>query len=255
MMSKKITLLVTLSLSLFFLTACMSDFESHFKPDETSSRASSKKQEKSEKEASSSKKSSKASSSKKEKKESQTETSSSKKMEELPANASEAPTDKIYATGDSVVYYKKYDGGLKVHTPDFEGYTTKIVKKILGKPEKTHVDSNYMLETFSEKEKENLVNLYQEGHLTEEQLHAFWAGVVDLAQTAQLEQTFTVFTYKEGQVQLVFKDAILLQIQKCFILTKKNPLSLQRRGFVSHETMDRGSLVFFHLLRLIGYHS
>lgn len=106
MMSKKITLLATLFLSLFFLTACMSDFESHFKPDETSSRTSSKKQEKSEKEASSSKKSSKASSSKKEKKESETETSSSKKMEELPANASEAPTDKIYATGDSVVYYK-----------------------------------------------------------------------------------------------------------------------------------------------------
>ena len=211
MMSKKITLLATLFLSLFFLTACMSDFESHFKPDE-SSRTSSKKQEKSEKEAPSSKKSSKASSSKKEKKESETETSSSKKMEELPANASEAPTDKIYATGDSVVYYKKYDGGLKVHTPDFEGYTTKIVKKILGKPEKTHVDSNYMLETFSEKEKENLVNLYQEGLLTEEQLHAFWAGVIDLAQTSQLEQTFTVFTYKEGQVQLVFKDDNLVYI-------------------------------------------
>ena len=133
-------------------------------------------------------------------------------MEELPANASEAPTDKIYATGDSVVYYKKYDGGLKVHTPDFEGYTTKIVKKILGKPEKTHVDSNYMLETFSEKERENLVKLYQEGHLTEEQLHAFWAGVIDLAQTTQLEQTFTVFTYKEGQVQLVFKDDNLVYI-------------------------------------------
>lgn len=208
MMSKKITLLATLFLSLFFLTACMSDFESHFKPDETSSRTSSKKQEKSEKEASSSKKSSKASSSKKEKKESETETSSSKKMEELPANASEAPTDKIYATGDSVVYYKKYDGGLKVHTPDFEGYTTKIVKKILGKPEKTHVDSNYMLETFSEKEKENLVNLYQEGL----QLHAFWAGVIDLAQTTQLEQAFTVFTYKGGQVQLVFKDDNLVYI-------------------------------------------
>ena len=133
-------------------------------------------------------------------------------MEVFPANASEAPKDKIYATGDSVVYYKKYDGGLKVHTPDFEGYTTKIVKKILGKPEKTHVDSNYMLETFSEKEKENLVNLYQEGLLTDEQLHAFWAGVVDLAQTAQLEHTFTVFTYKEGQVQLVFKDDNLVYV-------------------------------------------
>ena len=212
MMSKKITLLATLFLSLFFLTACMSDFESHFKPDETSSRTSSKKQEKSEKEAPSSKKSSKASSSKKEKKESETETSSSKKMEELPANASEAPTDKIYATGDSVVYYKKYDGGLKVHTPDFEGYTTKIVKKILGKPEKTHVDSNYMLETFSEKEKENLVNLYQEGHLTEEQLRAFWAGAIDIAQATRFGQTYTVYTYKQGQVQLVFKEDNLIYI-------------------------------------------
>ena len=212
MMSKKITLLATLFLSLFFLTACMSDFESHFKPDETSSRTSSKKQEKSEKEASSSKKSSKASSSKKEKKESETETSSSKKMEELPANASEAPTDKIYATGDSVVYYKKYDGGLKVHTPDFEGYTTKVVKKILGKPEKTHVDSNYMLETFSEKEKENLVNLYQEGHLTDEQLRAFWAGAIDIAQATRFGQTYTVYIYKQGQVQLVFKEDNLIYI-------------------------------------------
>ena len=212
MMSKKITLLATLFLSLFFLTACMSDFQSYFKPEETSSRASSKKQEKSEKEAPSSKKSSKASSSKKEKKESETETSSSRKMEELPANASEAPTDKIYATGDSVVYYKKYDGGLKVHTPDFEGYTTKIVKKILGKPEKTHVDSNYMLETFSEKERENLVKLYQEGHLTDEQLRAFWAGAIDIAQATRFGQTYTVYIYKQGQVQLVFKEDNLIYI-------------------------------------------
>lgn len=232
MMSKKITLLATLFLSLFFLTACMSDFQSYFKPEETSTRSSSKKQEKSEKEASSSKKSSKASSSNKEKKESKIKTSSSKKMEVFPANASEAPKDKIYATGDSVVYYKKYDGGLKVHTPDFEGYTTKIVKKILGKPEKTHVDSNYMLETFSEKEKENLVNLYQEGLLTDEQLHAFWAGVVDLAQTAQLEHTFTVFTYKEGQVQLVFKDDNLVYVtpdpEVLYFNQEKSPFSSEK---------------------------
>ena len=211
-MSKKITLLTTLFLSLFFLTACMSDFESHFKPDETSSRTSSKKQEKSEKEAPSSKKSSKASSSKKEKKESETETSSSKKMEELPANASEAPTDKIYATGDSVVYYRKDGDTLEAATPDYEGYTKNFVKKILGEPENVLSDPKYLVETFSEKEKENLVNLYQEGLLTEEQLHAFWAGVIDLAQTSQLEQTFTVFTYKEGQVQLVFKDDNLVYV-------------------------------------------
>lgn len=30
---------------------------------------------------------------------------------------------------------------------------------------------------------------------------------------------------------------------------------IREGGFVSHETMDRGSLVFFHLLRLIGHHS
>ena len=211
-MSKKITLLATLFLSLFFLTACMSDFQSHFKPEETSSRASSKKQEKSEKEASSSKKSSKASSSNKEKKESKTKTSSSKKMEVFPANASEAPKDKIYATGDSVVYYRKDGDTLEAATPDYEGYTTKIVKKILGKPEKTHVDSNYMLETFSEKEKENLVNLYQEGHITEEQLRAFWAGAIDIAQATRFGQTYTVYIYKQGQVQLVFKEDNLIYI-------------------------------------------
>ena len=159
MMSKKITLLATLFLSLFFLTACMSDFQSHFKLDETSSRASSKKQEKSEKEASSSKKSSKASSSKKEKKESQTETSSSKKMEELPANASEAPTDKIYATGDSVVYYRKDGDTLEAATPDYEGYTKKFVQTILGEPENVLSDPKYLVDIFSEKERENLVKL------------------------------------------------------------------------------------------------
>ena len=211
-MSKKITLLATLFLSLFFLTACMSDFQSYFKPEETSTRSSSKKQEKSENEASSSKKSSKASSSNKEKKESKTKTSSSKKMEVFPANASEAPKDKIYATGDSVVYYKKYDGGLKVHTPDFEGYTKNIVKKILGEPENNLSDPEYLIETFSEKERENLVKLYQEGHLTEEQLRAFWAGAIDIAQATRFGQTYTVYTYKQGQVQLVFKEDNLIYI-------------------------------------------
>lgn len=165
MMSKKITLLATLFLSLFFLTACMSDFQSHFKLDETSSRASSKKQEKSEKEASSSKKSSKASSSKKEKKESQTETSSSKKMEELPANASEAPTDKIYATGDSVVYYRKDGDTLEAATPDYEGYTKKFVQTILGEPENVLSDPKYLVESFSEKERENLDQTLSRGTL------------------------------------------------------------------------------------------
>ena len=158
MMSKKITLLATLLLSLFFLTACMSDFQSHFKPEETSSRASSKKQEKSEKEGSSSKKSSKTSSSNKEKKESKTETSSSKKMEDLPANASEAPTDKIYATGDSVVYYRKDGDTLEAATPDYEGYTKNFVQKILGEPENVLSDPKYLVETFSEKERKTLSN-------------------------------------------------------------------------------------------------
>ena len=212
MMSKKITLLATLFLSLFFLTACMSDFQSHFKPEKTSSRASSKKQEKSEKEASSSKKSSKTSSSNKEKKESQTETSSSKKMEELPANASEAPTDKIYATGDSVVYYRKDGDTLEASTPDYEGYTKKFVQKILGEPENVLNDPKYLVETFSEKERENLVKLYQEGHLTDEQLRAFWAGAIDIAQASRFGQTYTVYIYKQGQVQLVFKEDNLIYI-------------------------------------------
>ena len=228
-MSKKITLLATLLLSLFFLTACMSDFQSHFKPEETSSRASSKKQEKSEKEGSSSKKSSKTSSSNKEKKESKTETSSSKKMEDLPANASEAPTDKIYATGDSVVYYRKDGDTLEVATPDYEGYTKNFVQKILGEPENVLSDPKYLVETFSEKERENLVKLYQEGHLTDEQLRAFWAGAIDIASVKPIRFIST----NRAKFNLSSKKTTLstsLQIQKCFILTKKKPSSLLRRG-------------------------
>ena len=72
-------------------------------------------------------------------------------MEDLPANASEAPTDKIYATGDSVVYYKKDGDALEAATPDYEGYTKNIVKKILGEPENNLSDPEYLIETFQKR--------------------------------------------------------------------------------------------------------
>ena len=53
-------------------------------------------------------------------------------MEELPANASEAPTDKIYATGDSVVYYRKDGDTLEAATPDYEAILKNLFKKFLG---------------------------------------------------------------------------------------------------------------------------
>ena len=59
---------------------------------------------------------------------------------------------------------------LEAATPDYEGYTKKFVQKILGEPENVLNDPKYLVETFSEKERENLVKLYQEGHLTDEQL-------------------------------------------------------------------------------------
>lgn len=133
-------------------------------------------------------------------------------MEELPANASEAPTDKIYATGDSVVYYRKDGDTLEAATPDYEGYTKELVQKILGEPEDVLSDPKYLVETFSEKERENLVKLYQEGHLTDEQLRAFWAGAIDIAQASRFGQTYTVYIYKQGQVQLVFKEDNLIYI-------------------------------------------
>ena len=50
------------------------------------------------------------------------------------------------------------------------------------------------------------MKLYQEGHLTDEQLRAFWAGAIDIAQATRFGQTYTVYIYKQGQVQLVFKE-------------------------------------------------
>ena len=212
MMSKKITLLATLFLSLFFLTACMSDFQSYFKPEETSSRASSKKQEKSEKEASSSKKSSKTSSSNKEKKESKTETSSSKKWRiSLPMLAKLQQTRSMQQAILSFTIEK-----MAIHQKPQHRITKAILKnlfkKFLGNLKNVLNDPKYLVETFSEKERENLVKLYQEGHLTDEQLRAFWAGAIDIAQATRFGQTYTVYIYKQGQVQLVFKEDNLIYI-------------------------------------------
>ena len=56
------------------------------------------------------------------------------------------------------------------------------------------------------------MKLYQEGHLTDEQLRAFWAGAIDIAQATRFGQTYTVYIYNQGQVQLVFKEDNLIYI-------------------------------------------
>ena len=132
--------------------------------------------------------------------------------EGLPRNAQEAPKDKIYATGNLKVAYSKNDDNIFVQTPDYEGYTTALVQKILGNPEKQITDPAYISESFQNIELENIKNLYRKGKITEEQAHAFLLGAVDLKQASKFGVAYTIYTYKNNTIQLVFENDQLLYI-------------------------------------------
>ena len=132
--------------------------------------------------------------------------------EGLPRNAQEAPKDKIYATGNLKVAYSRNDDNIFVQTPDYEGYTTALVQTILGNPEKQITDPAYIAESFENTELENIKGLYHEGKITEEQAHAFLMGAVDLKQASKSGVDYTIYTYKNNTIQLVFENDQLLYI-------------------------------------------
>ena len=210
MKKQTLPLFFTLLLSLLFLSACVPDLKINFKKEPTTT--SSKK--KTFKKSSSSRSTSSNSSSDSSSSPSTTTQSSSNIVttEGLPKNAQEAPKDKIYATGNLKVAYSRNGDNIFAQTPDYEGYTTALVQKILGNPEKQITDPTYIAESFENTELENIKGLYHEGKITGEQAHAFLMGAVDLKQASKFGVDYTIYTYKNNTIQLVFENDQLLYI-------------------------------------------
>ena len=210
MKKQTLPLFVTLLLSLLFLSACVPDLKINFKKEPTTSTSKKKTFKKSSSSRSTSSNSSSDSSSSP-----STTTQSSSDIvttEGLPRNAQEAPKDKIYATGNLKVAYSRNDDKIFAQTPDYEGYTTALVQTILGNPEKQITDPTYIAESFENTELENIKGLYHEGKITEEQAHAFLMGAVDLKQASKFGVNYTIYTYKNNTIQLVFENDQLLYI-------------------------------------------
>ena len=207
MKKQTLPLLFTLLLSLLFLSACVPDLKINFKQEPTTTSSKKKTTKKSSSSRSTSTGNSSSSPS------TTTETTSDIiTTEGLPRNAQEAPKDKIYATGNLKVAYSRNDNNIFVQTPDYEGYTTALVQKILGNPEKQITDPAYISESFQNIELENIKNLYRKGKITEEQAHAFLLGAVDLKQASKFGVDYTIYTYKNNTIQLVFENDQLLYI-------------------------------------------
>ena len=210
MKKQTLPLLFTLLLSLLFLSACVPDLKINFKKEPTTSTSKKKTFKKSSSSRSTSSNSSSDSSSS-----TSTTTQSSSNIvttEGLPKNAQEAPKDKIYATGNLKVAYSRNGDNIFAQTPDYEGYTTALVQKILGNPEKQITDPTYIAESFENTELENIKGLYHEGKITGEQAHAFLMGAVDLKQASKFGVDYTIYTYKNNTIQLVFENDQLLYI-------------------------------------------
>ena len=200
-------LFFTLLLSLLFLSACVPDLKINFKKEPTTTSSKKKTTKKSSSSRSNSSSNSSSSPS--------TTTQPSSDIvttEGLPKNAQEAPKDKIYATGNLKVAYSRNDDKIFAQTPDYEGYTTALVQTILGSPEKQITDPAYIAESFENTELENIKGLYHEGKITGEQAHAFLMGAVDLKQASKFGVNYTIYTYKNNTIQLVFDNDQLLYI-------------------------------------------
>lgn len=216
MKKQTLPLFFTLLLSLLFLSACVPDLKIDFKkePTTTSSKKKNTKKSSSSRSSHPSRSTSLNSSSNSSSSPSTTTQPSSDSVttEGLPKNAQEAPKDKIYATGNLKVAYSRNDDTIFAQTPDYEGYTTALVQKILGNPEKQVTDPAYINESFQNIELENIKKLYHEGKITEEQAHAFLMGAVDLKQASKFGVNYTIYTYKNNTIQLVFENDQLLYI-------------------------------------------
>ena len=211
MKKQTLPLFFTLLLSLLFLSACVPDLKINFKKEPTTT--SSKK--KTFKKSSSSRSTNRSNSLSNSSSSPSTTTQPSSDIvttEGLPKNAQEAPKDKIYATGNLKVAYSRNGDTIFAQTPDYEGYTTALVQKILGNPEKQITDPTYIAESFENTELENIKGLYHEGKITGEQAHAFLMGAVDLKQASKFGVDYTIYTYKNNTIQLVFENDQLLYI-------------------------------------------
>lgn len=210
MKKQTLPLFFTLLLSLLFLSACVPDLKINFKKEPTTTSSKKKTFKKSSSSRSTSSNSSSNSSSS-----SSTTTQPSSDIvttEGLPKNAQEAPKDKIYATGNLKVAYSRNGDTIFAQTPDYEGYTTALVQTILGNPEKQITDPAYIAESFENTELENIKGLYHEGKITGEQAHAFLIEAVDLKQASKSGIDYTIYTYKNNTIQLVFENDQLLYI-------------------------------------------
>ena len=210
MKKQTLPLFFTLLLSLLLLSACVPDLKINFKKEPTTTSSKKKTFKKSSSSRSTSSNSSSNSSSSPS---TTTETTSDiVTTEGLPRNAQEAPKDKIYATGNLKVAYSRNDDKIFAQTPDYEGYTTALVQTILGNPEKQITDPAYIAESFENTELENIKGLYHEGKITGEQAHAFLIEAVDLKQASKSGVDYTIYTYKNNTIQLVFENDQLLYI-------------------------------------------
>ena len=213
MKKQTLPLFFTLLLSLLFLSACVPDLKINFKKEPTTTTSKKKTFKKSSSSRSSHPSRSTSSSSSSSSPSTTTQPSSDiVTTEGLPRNAQEAPKDKIYATGNLKVAYSRNGDSIFAQTPDYEGYTTALVQTILGNPEKQITDPAYIAESFENTELENIKGLYHEGKITEEQAHAFLMGAVDLKQASKFGVNYTIYTYKNNTIQLVFENDQLLYI-------------------------------------------
>ena len=213
MKKQTLPLFLTLLLSLLFLSACVPDLKINFKKEPTTTSSKKKNTKKSSSSRSSHPSRSTSSGNSSSSPSTTTETTSDTiTTEGLPRNAQEAPKDKIYATGNLKAAHSRNDDKIFAQTPDYEGYTTALVQTILGSPEKQITDPAYIVESFENTELENIKKLYHEGKITEEQAHAFLMGAVDLKQASKFGANYTIYTYKNNTIQLVFENDQLLYI-------------------------------------------
>ena len=213
MKKQTLPLFFTLLLSLLFLSACVPDLKINFKKEPTTTTSKKKTFKKSSSSRSSHPSRSTSSSNSSSSPSTTTQPSSDiVTTEGLPRNAQEAPKDKIYATGNLKVAYSRNGDSIFAQTPDYEGYTTALVQTILGNPEKQIIDPAYIAESFENTELENIKGIYHEGKITEEQAHAFLMGAVDLKQASKFGVNYTIYTYKNNTIQLVFENDQLLYI-------------------------------------------
>ena len=213
MKKQTLPLFFTLLLSLLFLSACVPDLKINFKQEPTTTSSKKKTTKKSSSSRSTSSTSSTSTGNSSNSPSTTTETTSDiVTTEGLPKNAQEAPKDKIYATGNLKVAYSRNSDHIFVQTPDYEGYTATLVQTILGSPEKQITDPAYIAESFENTELENIKELYHKGKITGEQAHAFLMGAVDLKQASKFGIDYTIYTYKNNTIQLVFENDQLLYI-------------------------------------------